>query len=123
VTSGAFEADTVGSGNTNPPSITLLAYAAAQAGLVIAAESAATRLLARPRLWHRVQRLNATTMTVYLWHFVPVIVVAVAFYPVGMMPQPALGTARWWDCARRGSRCSPWCLCRWWRPSCGRSGR
>ena len=48
VTSRAFEADIVGSGNTNLPSIVLLAYAAAQAGLVIAGEPTATRLLARP---------------------------------------------------------------------------
>jgi hypothetical protein len=36
-------------------------------------------------------------MTVYLWHFVPVIVVAVVFYPAGVMSQPAIGTAWWWE--------------------------
>jgi hypothetical protein len=54
VTSGAFPADMVGPGNASPPSIALLAYAAAQVGLVLAAKPAATRLLARPRLWHHV---------------------------------------------------------------------
>jgi hypothetical protein len=34
-------------------------------------------------------------MTVYLWHFVPVIIVAAAFYPTGVMPQPAVGTPQW----------------------------
>jgi fucose 4-O-acetylase-like acetyltransferase len=97
VTSRAFQVDMVGSGNTNPPSIALLAYSAALAGLVLVAEPAATRLLARPRLWRPVTRLNEATMTVYLWHFVPVIVVAVAFYPTRVMPQPAIGTARWWE--------------------------
>jgi Acyltransferase family len=92
-----YMVDMIGSGNTNPPSIALLAYAAAQCGLVIAAEPAAARLLVRPCLWRRVRRLNATTMTVYLWHFVPVIVIAVAFYPTGVMPQPAVGTAQWWE--------------------------
>ena len=92
-----YMVDMVGSGNTNPPSIALLAFAAAQCGLVIAAEPAAARLLARPRLWRRVRRLNATTMTVYLWHFVPVIIIAAAFYPTGVMPQPAIGTAQWWE--------------------------
>jgi len=87
----------VSSDNTNPPSIALLAYAAAQCGLVIAAGPAVSRLPARPRLWRGVQRLNATTMTVYLWHFAPVIVVTVALYPAGVMPQPAIGTARWWE--------------------------
>jgi len=95
--SGSFMADMVGSGNTNPPSIALLAFAATQAGLVLAAEPAVSRLLARPRPWQRVRRLNATVMTVYLWHFVPAIVIAVAFYATGVMPQPAIGTAEWWE--------------------------
>jgi Acyltransferase family len=92
-----FMVDMVGSGNTNPPSIALLAFAAAQCGLVIAAEPAAARLLAGPRQWHLVERLNNAVMTVYLWHFVPVIIVAMAFYPTGVMPQPAIGTAQWWE--------------------------
>jgi len=93
---GPFSVDMIGSGNTNPPSVALLAYALAQAGLVLALEPAVTRLLARPRLWHRVQRLNTTVMTVYLWHFAPAVVVAIAFYPTGLMPQPAVGTGEWW---------------------------
>ena len=97
VTYRAFSPDMVGAGNTDPPSTALLAYAAAQIGLVIAAESAATRLLARPREWHWVRRLNSAVMTAYLWHFVPVLVIAVAFYPTGAMTQPAIGTARWWE--------------------------
>jgi hypothetical protein len=36
-------------------------------------------------------------MTVYLWHFVPVIVIAVVFFPTGVTPQPAVGTAQWWE--------------------------
>jgi fucose 4-O-acetylase-like acetyltransferase len=97
VMSGSFMVDMVGSGNTNPPSIALLAFAAAQAGLVLAAESWVSGLLARPRLWQRVSRLNGTAMTVYLWHFVPAVVIAVAFYPTGVFPQPAVGTAEWWE--------------------------
>jgi fucose 4-O-acetylase-like acetyltransferase len=93
---GPFSVSMVEAGNTNPPSVALLAFALTQSGLVLALEPAATRLLARARLWHRVQRLNATTMTVYLWHFVPVIVVAVACYPTGVLPQPAVGTGEWW---------------------------
>jgi len=92
-----FMVDMVGSGNTNPPSIALLAFAAAQCGLLVAAEPAAARLLARPRLWRRVSRLNAAVMTVYLWHFVPVIIIAAAFYPTGVMPQRAIGSAQWWE--------------------------
>jgi fucose 4-O-acetylase-like acetyltransferase len=97
---GPFPVDMIGDGervtNTTPPSIALLAFAAAQAGVVLAAEPAVTRLLARPGLWRLVSRLNDRTMTVYLWHMAPVIVVAVAFYPDGVMPQPAIGTGSWW---------------------------
>ena len=96
VTSGAFPADMVDH-NTDPPSIALLAYAAAQIGLVLAAEPTAARLLASSREWHLVERLNSAVMTVYLWHFVPVLVIAAAFYPTGVMPQPAIGTAQWWE--------------------------
>jgi fucose 4-O-acetylase-like acetyltransferase len=95
-----FPVDMIGDGepvtNTTPPSIALLAFAAAQLGLVLAAEPAATRLLARPGPWRLVTRLNDRAMTVYLWHMAPVIVIAVAFYPTGVMPQPAIGTVRWW---------------------------
>jgi hypothetical protein len=41
-----------------------------------------TRLLARSRRWRRrIQRLNGTVITVYLWHFAPVLVIAAALYP------------------------------------------
>jgi hypothetical protein len=97
VVSRSFKVDMVGSGNTNPPSIALLAFAAAQCGLVLAAEPWMSRLLAaRERLWSAVRRLNSTVMTVYLWHFVPALVIAVAFYPTGVMPQPPIGSALWW---------------------------
>jgi fucose 4-O-acetylase-like acetyltransferase len=100
LTWGPFPVDMIGAGervaNTVPPSVALLAFAAAQAGLLLAAEPAAARLLARPRWWQPVTRLNATTMTVYLWHMVPVIIVAVACYPTGVLPQPAAGSAAWW---------------------------
>jgi hypothetical protein len=62
---------------------------------VLAAEQAAARLLARSRRRHRIQRLNGTVMTVYLWHLAPVLVIAAAWYPAGMMPQPAIGPAQW----------------------------
>ena len=97
VASQAFKVDMVGSGNTNPPSIALLAFAAAQAGLLLAAEPWVSGLLDRPRPWRVVSRLNRSVMTVYLWHFVPVIVVAAACYPTGVISQPAIGSALWWE--------------------------
>jgi fucose 4-O-acetylase-like acetyltransferase len=101
LTWGPFPVDMIGAAgetviNTAPPSIALLAFAAAQAGLVLAAEPAVSRWLARPRRWRRVQQLNASIINVYLWHMAPAIVIAVAFYPTGIIPQPAIGSGEWW---------------------------
>ncbi len=97
---GPFPVDMIGSGqrvnNTSPPSIALLAFAAAQAGLLLTAEPAANRLLARSRLWRPVHHLNPIVLNIYLWHMAPVIVVAVAFYATNLVPQPAVGTLEWW---------------------------
>lgn len=64
--------------------------------LYVRSAAARTLGLARPRRWRFVQRLNDAVMTVYLWHFAPVLIVAAAFYPTGVMPQPAIGSAPWW---------------------------
>ena len=97
---GPFPVDMIGAGerigNTTPPSIALLAFAAAQTGLFLAAEPFVSRWLARPRRWRLVTRLNGTVMTVYLWHMVPAVIVAAALYPTAVMPQPAIGSAQWW---------------------------
>jgi hypothetical protein len=90
-----FKVDMVGSGNTNPPSIALLAFAAVQSGLVLAAEPRVRGLMSGRRAWGLVRQLNAQVMNAYLWHMTPVIIIAVAFYPTGVLPQPAVGTAAW----------------------------
>ena len=101
---GPFQVDMVGSGNTNPPSVALLGYALAQAGLALTLQPTVSRLLAtRARLWRLVQRLNTFVMNVYLWHFGPAVLVAIAFYPTGVWPQPPIGTAEWW-----------WLRLAWW---------
>jgi hypothetical protein len=94
--SGEYRVDMVGSGNTNPPSIALLAFAAVQCALVLAAEPWVSPLLAADRRWAVVRRLNVQVMNAYLWQFVPAIVIAIAFYPTGVLPQPAVGSAEWW---------------------------
>ena len=39
---------------------------------------------------------NSNVMALYLWHMIPVVIVAVVGYPAGLLPQPAEGTADWW---------------------------
>jgi fucose 4-O-acetylase-like acetyltransferase len=100
LTAGPFPVDMIdGAGpvrNTSPPSVALLALAAAQTGLLVVAEPAGDRLLAKASRWRLVSRLNDAAMTVYLWHMVPVVVVAVALFPRGLAPQPAIGSLAWW---------------------------
>jgi fucose 4-O-acetylase-like acetyltransferase len=86
-----------GVNNTVPPSVALLAFAAVQTGLLLAAEPAVSRLLARaPRLWQWVTWLNDRVLTVYLWHMAPVVIAAIALYPTGVLAQPAIGSSGWW---------------------------
>lgn len=97
---GPFPIDMIGAGgpvqNTSPPSVALLALAAVQSGLLIAVELAGRRMMAAAGRWRVVSRLNDATMTVYLWHMAPVVVVAVALYPAGLAPQPGVGSWQWW---------------------------
>ena len=93
---GSFPPDLIGARNTGPPSIALLAFAAAQTGLVVLVEPAVTRMLDRGNRGRRIERLNASAMTVYLWHMAPVVLIATAVYPRVTVPQPVIGSAEWW---------------------------
>jgi surface polysaccharide O-acyltransferase-like enzyme len=82
--------------NTDPPTAAMLAFGCAQAGLVITLAPALNRA---PRAGF-VQRLlttaNSNVMALYLWHMIPVVIVAIVGYPAGLLPQPVEGTAEWW---------------------------
>jgi hypothetical protein len=81
--------------NTSPPTVALLALAVAQTGLVLLLAGPLRRWLRRRRVWAAVIAVNGVIMTLYLWHMVPVLVVALALYPTGVMPQPEIGSASW----------------------------
>ncbi|MDQ0809149.1 fucose 4-O-acetylase-like acetyltransferase [Streptomyces sp. B3I7] len=82
--------------NTDPPSAAMLAWTVAQIGLCLLLAPAVRRLLDRARVWRAVRPVGGASMTLYLWHMVPVLVVAAAFYLTGLAPQPALGSGGWW---------------------------
>ncbi|GLY65496.1 acyltransferase family protein [Amycolatopsis taiwanensis] len=82
--------------NTSPPNFALIAFSAAQAGLLVMAASAVTARLRHSSRRRVLAPANRTVMAVYLWHMVPVAVVALAAYPGGLLPQPVLGSAGWW---------------------------
>jgi hypothetical protein len=82
--------------NNFPPNLALLAYAVAQAGLLVAAAPAVTRRLRRSRSAGVIAAANRNVMALYLWQMVPVVLVALIGYPTGLLPQPATGTGPWW---------------------------
>jgi hypothetical protein len=39
---------------------------------------------------------NNNVMALYLWHMIPVVIVAIVAYPAGLLEQPPEGTGAWW---------------------------
>ena len=82
--------------NTTPPNAACLAFGCAQAGLVMALAPALNRVLRAGLLRRVVSVGNANVMALYLWHMIPVVIVAIVGYPAGLLAQPPEGTAQWW---------------------------
>lgn len=82
--------------NTTPPTVAMLAYGCTQAGLAIAVAPALNRALRTVLVQRVLSTANANVMALYLWHMVPVVIVAIVAYPAGLLPQPLEGTAAWW---------------------------
>ena len=82
--------------NTSPPTVAMLAFACAQAGIVMAAAPAFNRLLRGSAARRVLSVANDNIMALYLWHMIPVVIVAIVAYPAGLLPQPAEGTGQWW---------------------------
>ena len=82
--------------NTEPPSVAMLAFGCAQAGLAIAVAPAVNSVLRSGAVQRVLSRANANVMALYLWHMIPVVIVAVTAYPAGLLPQPDEGGAQWW---------------------------
>jgi len=82
--------------NTEPPSVAMLAFGCAQAGLAISVAPALNRALRGALVQRVLSRANTNVMALYLWHMIPVVIVAIIGYPAGLLPQPAEGHAAWW---------------------------
>ncbi|MFD3504992.1 acyltransferase [Streptomyces sp. NPDC058676] len=82
--------------NTDPPSAAMLAWVVAQTGVCLLLAPLLRRVLARERVWRRVRVVSGVSMTLYLWHMVPVLVVAAVFYLPGLAPDPEFASAAWW---------------------------
>jgi hypothetical protein len=83
--------------NSNPPKVTLIALGAFQFGLAMALAPAARRWLANIRPWTGVVAINASIMSLYLWHLtamVGAIGASYAFGGVGL--RFSVNTPPWW---------------------------
>jgi fucose 4-O-acetylase-like acetyltransferase len=82
--------------NSDPPTAAMLAFGCAQAGLVMTLAPALNRALRAGFVRRMLTTANSNVMALYLWHMVPVVIVAIVGYPAGLLPQPVEGTAEWW---------------------------
>jgi hypothetical protein len=82
--------------NADPPSAAMLAWAVAQVGVALLVAPVVRRVLERARVERAVRVLGAGSMALYLWHMLPVLIVAAAFYLPGLAPEPGFGSAAWW---------------------------
>ncbi|OMB96585.1 acyltransferase family protein [Mycobacterium colombiense] len=82
--------------NTTPPTVALLAFGCAQTGIAMAVAPALNRALRAMRVERVLSVANNNIMALYLWHMIPVVIVAIVGYPAGLLPQPPEGSAAWW---------------------------
>ena len=82
--------------NTDPPSAAMPAWVVAEVGLSLLVAPAVRRLLERERVWRLVRPVGGLSMTLYLWHMLPVLIVAAVLYLTRVAPEPTLGSAAWW---------------------------
>lgn len=92
------EADAIS--NSNPTRVTMAFLGMLQGGLVLLAEPALARLLARPRPWLVTVLVNRRIMTLFLWHLTVFVGVAHLVLTVSgsaapaVLPEPL--SATWW---------------------------
>jgi peptidoglycan/LPS O-acetylase OafA/YrhL len=82
-------------GNSDPPTLALLALAAMQTGVVLLLRPIVGPWLQRPRVWRAVVGVNAVILTIFLWHMVAVVIAGVALVATGVFPAPEVGSGEW----------------------------
>lgn len=81
--------------NMSPPSLALLAVAAAQIGAVLLLRDRAERWLRRSPVWVIVVAVNTVVLTIFLWHLPAVLLLTAALNAAGVLPTPGVGSAAW----------------------------
>lgn len=76
--------------NANPPSLLVIALAAAQCGFAIAAHDRLAAWLRRPVAWAVVAAVNLSAMTIFCWALTVVFAVSLGAYTLAAGPLPGL---------------------------------
>lgn len=82
--------------NSSPPSLAMFFFGCAQTGIAVALGSLVSRAMSGPRIQRVLSVANTNVMALYLWHMVPVVVVAAIAYPAGLLPQFPENSGPWW---------------------------
>ena len=82
--------------NAAPPSLALMAAAAAQLGLILLLRRPAGRWLRRSGPWQAVLAVNAVVLTLFLWHLTAAALLVGLLDALGVLPTPPVGSAAWW---------------------------
>ncbi|MFF0102459.1 acyltransferase family protein [Micromonospora sp. NPDC005257] len=82
--------------NAAPPSLALMATAAAQLGLILLLRGPAGRRLRRSGPWQAVIAVNAVALTLFLWHLTAAVLLVGLLDALGVLPTPPVGSAAWW---------------------------
>ena len=81
--------------NMNPPSVAVLALAAGQLGLLLAARPWIARFAERRQVARLVDAAAPSTMAVYLWHTPALVLTSAVVVAIGS-DAPDVGTLAWW---------------------------
>jgi fucose 4-O-acetylase-like acetyltransferase len=82
--------------NASPPTLALLAAAAAQFGLIMLLARPAQRWLRRPRPWLVVVGANSVVLTIFLWHMTAVVLLVGGLSWAHLLPTPPVDSSAWW---------------------------
>lgn len=81
--------------NTGPPTLALLLFGMAQIGIVLLLRQPVSTWLRRPGVWTAVVAGNLVVMSAFLWHVLPVAILATIFWLADFgLPQP-VGSTSW----------------------------
>jgi hypothetical protein len=81
--------------NTGPPTVALLLFGMTQIGIVLLLRRPLSRWLRRRRVWTAVVAGNLMVMSAFLWHVLPVVIVATILWIAGLSPPQPMGSVSW----------------------------